>query len=547
MKKDVIYIDVEDDITSVIEKLKSSEEKIVALVPPKGSAVLQSVVNLKLLKRAADSSGKQPVIVTNNQALQALAGGASLYIAKNLQSKPVIPGQEAVDELPDDEVEVSDAVGNISDPAADEAEDVELSDEELAGLTAEDGTGSVPLKGDDKKPKGKKDKKAKKIPNFDTFRKKLLIGGGIALLLVILLIIFFGRTTTKVVLRAETTPVDVLFDASVDTGLSSSDPANYKLKASTQEQKKTVTQSFTPTGKKDLGTKASGDMTFSIKCSDVTSFPTTIPAGTTVTASGLNFVTDTKATLSSPSSGGGCQFTGNTTVTSAENGDKYNLSARTYSVSGFSKVSGSGSNMSGGTSNIVTVVSQDDVNKATEALKAQDTSGVKKDLKKAFGDSIKPLDDSFTVVLANVVSEPGVDSQANSASLTAEATYTMLGVKQDDLSNAMNEYIKTQMTDPGQQSVYDNGYSDVKLERKSGDEKAAVYSVSSTAQYGPQFDTEVLAKEIAGNKVGEARSTLQSLPGVKSVDINLSPFWASKLPNADRIDITIDVDKTVSG
>ena len=68
MKKDVIYIDIEDDITMIIDKLKNSAEKIVALVPPKGNAVLQSVVNLKLLKRAASSVNKQPVIVTSNHA-----------------------------------------------------------------------------------------------------------------------------------------------------------------------------------------------------------------------------------------------------------------------------------------------------------------------------------------------------------------------------------------------------------------------------------------------------------------------------------------------
>jgi hypothetical protein len=49
MKKDTIYIDIEDDITAVIERVKGSPEKLIALVPPKGAA-LQSVVNLKLLK-----------------------------------------------------------------------------------------------------------------------------------------------------------------------------------------------------------------------------------------------------------------------------------------------------------------------------------------------------------------------------------------------------------------------------------------------------------------------------------------------------------------
>ena len=47
MKKDVIYIDIEDDITTIIEKVKEAATSIVALVPPKRVGVLQSIVNLK--------------------------------------------------------------------------------------------------------------------------------------------------------------------------------------------------------------------------------------------------------------------------------------------------------------------------------------------------------------------------------------------------------------------------------------------------------------------------------------------------------------------
>lgn len=61
MNKDVVYIDVEDDITAIIGKVKSSKEKIVALVPPKRISVLQSAVNLRLLQRAATQSSKRIV------------------------------------------------------------------------------------------------------------------------------------------------------------------------------------------------------------------------------------------------------------------------------------------------------------------------------------------------------------------------------------------------------------------------------------------------------------------------------------------------------
>ena len=173
MKKDVIYIDIEDDITAVIEKLKNSKEKIIALVPPKGNAVLQSVVNLKLLKRAAEQAGKQPVIVTSNQALTALAGGLGLYIAKNLQSKPVLVGDEPED-VADDALEVSDESTDVADSPQhvdlqDDGDEVELSGEELAGLAAENEVA------EDAKAKPAKAPKAKKsVPKFDDFRKQLV-------------------------------------------------------------------------------------------------------------------------------------------------------------------------------------------------------------------------------------------------------------------------------------------------------------------------------------------------------------------------------------
>ncbi len=551
MKKDVIYIDIEDDITAVIEKLKGSKEKIIALVPPKGNAVLQSIVNLKLLKRAADSSGKQPVIVTSNHALTALAGGLGLYIAKNLQSKPTVPLADAED-LPDDAIEVSDKVGrldessNISDSHTTSPDDeVELSGEELASLQAADEPKAETSR---KSIKSNKKNKANKVPNFDNFRKKLLIIGGVVLLLLIVGLTLFGRTKANISLKADTTPVDVSIQANLDASLPQSDPVNANFKAQVQQSKQTLSQTFTATGQKDLGTKASGSVTFSIKCSDVDGNPPTIPAGTGVSANGLTFITQTAANLTTPSFGGGCKFTsgGSIAVTAQDNGDKYNLSARSYTVSGFADVSASGSQMSGGTSNIVKVVSQSDIDDAKAKLQQQDSSNARAALKKAFGQGVSVLDDSFTVAYDGFSSDPAVDTQANNGTLTAQATYTLLGISNDDLNKALDSAITAKMTNKDQQRVYDNGFSHVQLQKVSSDDHSAVYKVASSGQFGPQFNTDDLRQQVAGKKAGEVRSLLQGLPGVQAVDINLTPFWASKLPNAGRIQIKLDVDKNAS-
>ena len=42
----LIYIDTDDDVTSIVGKIKAAKETVVALVPPKRIGVLQSAVNL---------------------------------------------------------------------------------------------------------------------------------------------------------------------------------------------------------------------------------------------------------------------------------------------------------------------------------------------------------------------------------------------------------------------------------------------------------------------------------------------------------------------
>ena len=62
--KDTIYIDVDEEITGIIDKIQESDKKVVALVLPKRASVFQRIVNLKLLKRSADKASKNIVLIT---------------------------------------------------------------------------------------------------------------------------------------------------------------------------------------------------------------------------------------------------------------------------------------------------------------------------------------------------------------------------------------------------------------------------------------------------------------------------------------------------
>lgn len=551
MKKDIIYIDIEDDITTVIEKLRESKENIVALVPPKGNQVLHSIVNLKLLKRAAESAGKQPVLVTGNKALTRLAGGLSLYTAKNLQTKPVIPGapEEVAEEITDEPIEVNNAEEVVEEAGAESVEpeevgdEIELGDEDMKDL--EDESDETAAKDASKAVAAKKlsDSKSsanKKVPNFDNFRKKLLIGLALLLLLVIGLLVIFGKTKANVAIRAETTPVDIMFDAKVDASLPQSDPTSYAIKAQAQESKKSVSQAFIATGEKDVGQTATGTVVFSTR--DIDMLDSTIPAGTVLTSSsGAKYTTDSGVTFTRSNYKGA-----KVGITATAKGAKYNgASGPVSGVPAGVKAEISGAT-SGGTDKIVKIVTQADVDKAKADFGQPDAAAAKEELKKAFAPEMRVLDDSFVMNVGNVHSEPGVGEEANDARVTAEVTYSMLGVNNDDLKKAMDAFVTTKMTDKEKQQVYGDSLKAIQLAKTGGDAKSTTYKITSRGQFGPQFDEDELKQKITGKKSGEVRSILLDLPGVKGVDLHLSPFWANKTPNPSRIQIKIDVDENTS-
>src|SRR3972149_11749443 len=82
-----IYLEVDEEITSAIEKLESVPEAEVALVFPKESGILQSIVNLKLIKREAEKLEKEISVITSNKVGRTLAEQIGLSAADHSETK----------------------------------------------------------------------------------------------------------------------------------------------------------------------------------------------------------------------------------------------------------------------------------------------------------------------------------------------------------------------------------------------------------------------------------------------------------------------------
>ena len=529
MNKDVIYIDVEDDITNIVSKIKDSKARIVALVPPKRVGILQSAVNMRLLNRAAENAEKRIVLITGDQALSGLAAAARIPVAKTLQSRPEIAEIPAIDiDDGDDVIDGSEIpVGELADRATPKARN--KADDAIDAAIAEDEKPSKPVKPAKPAGKGKP-----KVPDFNVFRKKLvLIGGGIVLFVLFMVWAIWFAPHATVVITAKTTTSTV--DKSVTLKQDGKvDAANNTIKSLRQEQKKELSVDFTPTGKKKVGEKASGTM--HLVRTSVSSLTLIIPAGTSFSSGDYTFVSTEPASLSGTSIGPGgvIQSVATVKVQATQVGSEYNLSSRSYSsnVSGFSAA---GTAMSGGSSREVTVVSADDVAKAKVKLDAQKDASLQSAVKALFPSSSIVINESYQEARSNPTPSVAVDHEASgTVQLKTTVTASMQGIDRSDMKQFLEDTLKKEIGSKKNQKIYNDGSNEVKFAQYSERNNAVQVRLTTNAKIGPEIDEHKVKEQVKGRNYGDVQSSLEAIEGVQDVDTKFSPFWVRTVPNDDK-------------
>ena len=76
----IIYLEVDDEITSAAARIRGSDSARIAVVLPYGSRVATSRINFRLLARDALTHDKRLSIVTGDPATRALAASAGLPV-----------------------------------------------------------------------------------------------------------------------------------------------------------------------------------------------------------------------------------------------------------------------------------------------------------------------------------------------------------------------------------------------------------------------------------------------------------------------------------
>lgn len=544
MNRDTIYIDTEDDITAIISKLNDSAARIVALVPPKRSSVLSSVVNLKLLNKAAEDGGKRVVLITQDKTLTALAGGIGMYVAENLKSPPVIPMvDKAKLDLPSEVIEdtrgLSDTDEAPEDEMVDDAEAPSQSDKDAPVVAAKPAV----------KPKvkaAKSDSKKLKVPNFNTFKKKLLISAGLLLLLGLAWWqAFYILPKAVIALEASTARLETEVEMTLDEKAEEVDTEKNILPATSEMLEKNVTESFDSTGEQNQGDKATGKLTIE-NCYTNKDF--SFISGTAfVASSGHVFFSTEAVTVPGADFAGGCSKPGTASVSViAENpGTNHNINSTSYSIRSLSTsinkdFTVTGSKMSSGTDKIIKIVTQADVDKAIGRAQEAAKGEAIPEIKKRFDDDIVPIEITYSSQAGEPVTTPAVGSESPKGEVTIKVTHTMRGVDEDDINKLLAKVHKEKV--PKGQVIVDNGLAKAKFEKLETPEER--YLVKTTAFTGPDVDEKQLAKRLAGKGFSEAIKESKAIPGVSDAKVKSQSFWIFSLPSrAENITIELQVDE----
>ncbi|MBI1982126.1 MAG: baseplate J/gp47 family protein [Candidatus Levybacteria bacterium] len=292
------------------------------------------------------------------------------------------------------------------------------------------------------------------------------------------------------------------------------------------------------TGKKEVGDKAKGEVTvYNSSLSGGKNFS----KGTIITSSNnLDFTLDSEVPLASASGDASSikPSSKKVSVTANDIGKEYNLPSGTkFTVDlldQFVVIAKNDTAFSGGTKKEVTVVSKDDLSKATEEIIKNLEEKAKDEIarKISSGKAILPI--FLSTALTKKEFSKDAEDEAQSVTLRATVLYQGISYKKDDLHSIASALLQNSLKE---MVIAQGGIAyDVKtLKKKSEKEVLATLKIKSPLL--PKLNSEKISQEIKGKTFEEAESILMKLPQAADVRISLHPglpFLPKILPKTSK-------------
>jgi Baseplate J-like protein len=533
----LVYLDVDDEITSAAARIRGAAADRVALVLPYGSRLATSRINFRLLAREATERGKHIEIICADASARALALAAGLPVHPSVASfegrAPVAKGSGGAGGAggAGDEIGGDAAAAAIGGATADDADPADDTQTRVLAVPRRSSP-RVPIVGPPRPP----------------MRPRIAAALGVA---VVALVLVAGVLAVEVLPSATIVlhprseaigPLDFTVEARSD--VATADSEALVIPAQRVPFSLEATDTFTATGVKVIESKATGNVRFS---NFDNGRGVAIPAGTIVrTEDKIEFVTLADLTLPRAQTDFFPPFTtrpstGSVGVEAAAAGDGGNVGNNTIV-----QIPKGGRNLfvtnpeptTGGEHRQATEVSATDVETAKAAIGTALADQLNQQL--AAGTGVPPELTMFPAT--STVGEPEyavdpaslVGTEATEFDLSATAEGAVVGVDPTPIGAIAESRLESQVK-PAWTLVATATTPTIGTPSAFGE--IVTYPVTITGAQVHDVDRAALLAAIKGLGLADARARLDAFG---DVEITLWPDWVSKVPtNPDRITFTL--------
>jgi hypothetical protein len=565
----LVYLDVDDEITSAAARIRGSEAEQITLVLPYGSRLATSRINFRLLAREAVERGKRLEIVCADASARALAAAAGLPVHASVAAFEA----RAVGPAAGDAAATEAGAGDGSHPSESETALVpgavgvaDTTGAAAAAATAASAAGigaqlGLPnLADEDDSPTRvltAPRRTSPRVPLVGPARSpippRVAVGAGLGILVAVVIlgalaVQLLPSATIVLHPRSEDLgPLELTVEARSD--VTAPDPANLSIPAQRFTFPLEATDTFPATGTKIVDVKATGNVTFS---NFDTGSDNRIDAGSIVrTRDGIEFVT--LATVTLPNATIQFPFTivpststvgvealltgpegnvGNNTIVLTPKGENKRLLQVTNQEA-----------TAGGAHEEATVVSEEDLATAQIAL----AEALQVQLETQLGSTTPlpatPLPSGVVLFVQTATvgeTTPSVDlatlvgTEVGEFELGITAEGSVLGVDPSPIQAVAESRLGGEVDDGWS---LDPGSTSFQLGEPTALGEIISYPVTIAGTQVRDVDQAKLVAEIRGLVSAEARARLDDFG---DVSISLWPDWVSNIPtNDDRIELTI--------
>lgn len=523
-----IYLESDEEITSVIDKVAGAMNPKVNLVVPRGATLLSSPVNLKLLKAEAERHKKEIAIITQDKVGRNFASQVGIPVFEDVKKTTPSKGAKHLEVQPDEIIEL-DMSREIKAELPKDVRIHHYQEQKAPHKLFIFAGGDRPKEfkqTEVKSPFPPSDKTEPPKPKSKYRVLKTIIILIILLVLFALSDLFFVRAAVRLTVPAEV--YEKFTQILVDTTLPRSNINEGKIRGDVVLVESEKEKQFEATGTKETGEKAAGTLTIYNEAG----VDQELPAGAKIRSdSGLNFTTDSAVTIPKAAlSASGDKVLGKvqTSVTASEPGDNYNLSdATTYSVPDNDKLSVSGGT-TGGTTKTIKVVSSEDINSARDALSVELAKELLSQLKQK-AKELYVVDSAVSNEVISFTTDRKAGEEAEKFSAKAKIQTKVITFKDSEFREATVEMLSRDIPQGKELIVGTN--DTVTPEYESVDWPKGELKLKSTlkAHLGGKVEKEGIAKAVRLKTAGRAQNYASKIAGVKAVRVEFQPSWVPKL------------------